>query len=98
MEVDPTDDLLEADAYTVVEVSEVVVVRTHSSDLKYWDCCYEPNMGWMGHEDLIVTLAPNISNELVVMVNTKAIEVWKTNYFMLLDYNHVQNDLFMPQQ
>ena len=38
MEVDPMGDLLEADAYTVVEVSEAVVVRMHASDQRYRDC------------------------------------------------------------
>ena len=63
VEVVPTGALLEADAYIVVEVLEAAVVRTHSSDLKYRDCCCDPNMGRMGHEDLMVILAPNISNK-----------------------------------
>ena len=75
MEVDPTGDLLEADTYTVVEVSEAVVVRMHSSDPKYWDCDCDPNVGWMGHEDLVVTLGPNTGNAVVVTVNTRAMEV-----------------------
>ena len=42
----------------------------------------------------MVILAPNISNAVVVMVNTKATEVLKINYFVLSDDNHMQNDLF----
>ena len=75
-------DLLEADIYTVVEVLEAVV-RTHSNDPKYRDCCCDPNMGWMGHEDLMVALPPNISNTVVVVVNTRAMEALKINYFAL---------------
>ena len=33
-------------------------------------------MGWMGHEDLIVALEPDTSNVVVVMVDTRAIEVF----------------------
>ena len=83
MEVDPTGDLLEADTYTVVGVSEAVAVRKHSNDPKYQDCCCDPNVGWMGHKDLMVILAPNISNVVVVVFSTRAIEVLKNNYFML---------------
>ena len=75
--------LLEVDIYAVVEVLEAVVVRMHSSDPKYRDCDCDPNVGWMGHKDLMVILAPNINNEVVVMANTRAMEVWKINYFML---------------
>ena len=35
MEVHPTVALLEADAYTVVEVPEAVAVRTHASNYRY---------------------------------------------------------------
>ena len=42
----------------------------------------------------MAALAPDISNAVVVMVNTRAMEVWKTNYFMLSDYSQVRNDLF----
>ena len=73
--MDPTGALLEADAYTVVEVSEAVAVRTHASDPKYQDCDCDPNMGLMGHEDLMVALVPNTSNAVVVVVNTRAMEV-----------------------
>ena len=75
VEVIPTWALLEVDTYTVVEVLEAAVVRMHSSDLKYQDCCCDPNMGWMGHEDLMVILAPNISNMVVVVVHTRFMEV-----------------------
>ena len=64
--------LLEADAYTVVEVLEAVVVRMHSSYWKYRDCCCDPNVGQMCHEDLMVILTPNILNEVVVVVNIRA--------------------------
>ena len=74
--------LLEVDTYTVVEVSEAVVVRTHSSDPKYRDCDCDPNVGRMGHQDLVVALGPNICNLIVVLVNTRATEVLKNNYFM----------------
>ena len=67
----------------MVEVSEAVVVRMHSSDLKYRDCDCDPNIGWIGHENLVVTLGPNTGNAVVVMVDTKATEVLKNNYFML---------------
>ena len=55
-------DSLEADVYIVVDLSEAVTVRMHSSDPKYRDCDCGPNMGRMGHEDLMVILAPNISS------------------------------------
>ena len=35
MEVDPMGDLLEADAYTVVEVLEAAAMRMHASDQRY---------------------------------------------------------------
>ena len=76
-------DLLEADAYTVVEVSEAVAARMHSSDMKYQDCDCDPNMGRMGHKDLMITLAPDTSSKVVVVVKTKAMEALKNNYFML---------------
>ena len=82
VEVVPTGALLEADAYIVVEVLEAAVVRMHSSDLKYRDCNYDPNMGWMGHEELMVVLASNISNAVVVVVNIRATKVLQNNYFM----------------
>ena len=46
----------------------------YSSDLKYQDCDCDPNVGQMGHMDLMVTLALDTSNPVVVMANTKAIE------------------------
>ena len=76
-------DLLEVDMYTLVEVSEAVAVRMHSSDLKYQDCDCDPNMGLMGHEDLMVTLAPDTSNAVVVVADTRVIEVLQTNCFTL---------------
>ena len=83
VEVDPTGDLLEADAYIVVEVSDNVVVRAHTSNPKYRYCYCNPNMGLMGHEDLMVTLAHNINNAMVVLANIRAMEVRKINYFVL---------------
>ena len=79
----PTGALLEAYIYTAVEVSEAVVVRMHSSDLRYRYCCCDPNVGLMGHKDLMLILAPKISNAIVVVVNTRATEVFQNNYFML---------------
>ena len=78
-------DLLEVHMYTVVELSEAAAVWTYSSDLKYQNCDCDPNMGLMGHEDLVVALVPNtnISNAVVVVVGTKATEVLKISYFML---------------
>ena len=78
--MDPTGDLLEADAYTVVEVLEAAVVSTHSSDLKYRDCDCDPNVGWMGHKDLVVALVPDTSNAVVIVINTRAIKVFQINY------------------
>ena len=85
VEVDPTGALLEADAYTVVEVSEAVVVRMHANVQRYHNCYCDPNVGLMGHEDLVVALAPktNTSNAVVVMVGTRAMEVLQNNNFML---------------
>ena len=71
--------LLEADTYTVVEVSEVVAVRTHSSDPKYQECDCDPNMCLMDHEDLMVALTPNTSNAVVVMADTRVMEVLQIN-------------------
>ena len=77
MEVDPIVGLLEADTYTLVEVSEAVAVRTYSNDPKYLDCYCDPNVGLMGHEDLIVALGHNINIVVVVKANIRAMEVWK---------------------
>ena len=65
-------DLLEADVYNVVEVLESEV-KMHANVQKYRDCCCDPNVGKMGREDLMVTLAPdtNTSNMVVVVINTK---------------------------
>ena len=76
-------DLLEADAYTVVEVLEFPVVRTHSNNPRYQYCDCDPNVGWMGHKDLVVTLGPNTGNAVVVVVNTRAMEVLKNDCFAL---------------
>ena len=77
------EDLLEADMYIVVEILESEVVRMHANVKRYRDCCCDPNMGRMGHKDLMVALALDISNAVVVVVNTRAIEVLQNNYFML---------------
>ena len=42
----------------------------------------------------MVALGHNINNAVVVVANTRATEVWKINYFVLLDDHHVRNDLF----
>ena len=83
VEVNPSGALLESDIYIVVEVSEAVVVRTHSNDLKYRDCDCDPNPGLTGHEDLIVALVPDTSNTVVVSDNTRSIETLKINFFVL---------------
>ena len=83
MEIDPTGDLLEADAYIMVEVSEAAVVRMHASVQRYQDCYCDPNVGLMGYEDLMITLVPDTNNVVVVVVNNRAIEVLQNSYFML---------------
>ena len=75
--------LLKAGISTVVEVLDAAIVRTHASDQKYQYCDYGPNMGLMGHEDLMVALGPHTSNAVVVMVDTKAMEVLETDCFAL---------------
>ena len=82
MEVDPTGDLLEADIYTVVQVLYAVVIKTHANVQNYQDCDCDLNVGQMGYEDLMVALAPDISSAVVVLVNIRATEVLKNNYFM----------------
>ena len=67
----------------MVEVLEAAMVRMHYSDLKYRDCDCDPNVGLMGHKDLVVALGPDISNEVVVVVDTWAMEVLQTNCFAL---------------
>ena len=81
--VDPMGDLLEVDAYTVVEVLEAAVVRMHASNQRYWYCDCDPNMGQMGHKDLVVALAPDTSKAVVVMVDNRAMEVLQTDCFAL---------------
>ena len=89
MEVDPTGNLLEVDAYIVVEVPDDAVVLACASDLKYRYCYYDPNMGLMGHKDLMVTLGHNIKNVVVVVANIRATKIWKINYFVLSDNNNI---------
>ena len=83
MKVDPMGALLEVGVYTVVEVSEAGAVRMHASDQRYWYCDCDPNLGQMGHEDLMVALGPDTSNAVVVMADTRVIEVLKTEFFAL---------------
>ena len=83
VEVVPTGALLEADAYIVVEVPDDAVVQTCASDPKYQYCYCGPNMGLMGHEDLMVILGHDINNVVVVVANIKVTKVCKTNYFVL---------------
>ena len=75
--------LLEAAIYTAEEVLDAAMVRTHASDQKYWYCDCGPNVGLMGNEDLIVALRPDSSNAVVVVVDTRAMQVLQTNYFAL---------------
>ena len=77
------------DTYTVEEVPDAAVVWACANDPKYRDCYCDPNVGLMGHEDLIVALGHNINNAVVVVANIRATEVWKINYFVLLDDNCV---------
>ena len=74
VEIIPMGALLEVDPYTVVEVWKSEVVRMHSNVQRYWDCCCDPNVGRMGYEDLMVALVRDISNIVVVLVNTRATE------------------------
>ena len=73
--MDPMVALSEADAYTLLEVSELVAVRMHASNPRYQYCDCDTNVGLMGHEDLIVALAPDTSNAVVVVPDTRVIEV-----------------------
>ena len=75
MEVDPIVALLEVGMHTTVEVSDAAMVRTDSSDQRYLYCYCGPNVGLIGHEDLIIALGPDISNAVVVVVDTRAMEV-----------------------
>ena len=83
MEVLSTWVLLEVNAYTVMEVLDNAVVQAHVSSLKHRYCYCDPNVGLMGYEDLIVALGHNISNAVVVVVNTRATEVFQNKYFVL---------------
>ena len=94
LEVDPMGDLLEADMYTVVEVPDAAVVWACTNDPKYQDCYCDPNVGLMGHEDLMVTLGHNINNAVVVVTNVRATEVWKIIFFVLSDDNRMWKNLF----
>ena len=75
--------LLEAGMYTAVEVSDAAMVRTHASDQRYQYCDCGPNVGLMGHEDLMVALGPDTSNAVVVVVDTRAMEVLQNDCFAL---------------
>ena len=75
--------LLEAAIYTAVEVLDAAMVGTHASDQKYQYCDCGPNVGLMGNEDLIVALGPDSSNAVVVVVDTRAMQVLQTDYFAL---------------
>ena len=59
----------------MVEVLEAAAVRMHASDQRYRDCDCDPNVGLMGHGDLMVALGPDTSNAVVVAVNTRAMVV-----------------------
>ena len=79
MEVDPTVALLEAGMNTTVVVLDTVIVRTHTSDQRYRYCDCGSNTGLMGHEDLMIALGPDTSDTVVVVVDTRAMEVLQTN-------------------
>ena len=83
IEVDHMVALVEVDMYTVVVVLDAVAVRTHTSDQKYRDWYCGPSMGLKSHEDLVVALAPDSSTTVVVVVDTRVMEVLQTNYFRL---------------
>ena len=51
-------------------------MRTHANDQRYRLCDYGPNVGLMGHKDLMVALGPDTSDAVVVVVDTRAIEVF----------------------
>ena len=75
--------LLEVGMYTAVEVSDAAIVRTHSSEQSYRYCYYGPNVGLMVHEDLKVALGRDTSNTVVVVVDTRAMEVLQNDCFAL---------------
>ena len=81
--------LLEVDIYTVVEVSDAVMVRTHASDQRYRYCDCGPNVGLMGHEDLMVALGPDTSDAMMVMVDTRAMEVLQNDCSAFQGDNHM---------
>ena len=37
----------------------------------------------------MVALGHNVNNAVVVVANIRATEIWKINYFVLLDNNHM---------
>ena len=45
--------------------------------IRYRDCYCGPNVGLMGHKDLMVTLEPETSD--AVVVDTRSIEVLQNN-------------------
>ena len=94
MEVDPTVALLKVGMYTTVEVSDAVMVKTHASDQRYQYCNCGPYMGLMGLEDLTAALGPDTSDAVVVIVDTRAMEVLQTDCSALQSDYHVQNALF----
>ena len=75
--MDPIGDLMEADAYTVVDELAAAAVRMHANNLRYQYCDCHPNIGLMGHKDLMVILGPNTNtnNAVVIVVNTRATKV-----------------------
>ena len=83
VEVVPTGVLLEAGTYIVEGVPDAAVVWAHASVPRYRDCCCEPNVGQMSHEDLMVILGHNINNVVVAIASIRAIEVLKNNFFAL---------------
>ena len=58
-------------------------MQAHASVPKQRDCCCDTNVGRMGQDNLMVALAPDISNAVVVVVNTRATQVLKNNFFAL---------------
>ena len=58
-----------------MEVSQAVAMRTYASNYRYQDCCCDPNMSLVGHEDLMAALTPDTINAVVVVADTRALEV-----------------------
>ena len=81
--MDPALALLEAGVHIVVEVPDATVVRTHAIDQRYRYCFCGPNVGLIGHENLMAALEPDTSNSVVIVVNTRAIEALQNDYFAL---------------